>query len=71
MRYAREEKYAGNKNEIKECDIVFIAVLTPTAPEGLEVLTPIESKNINLLKSSGKDIDLFYDIYDKETVGKV
>lgn len=30
------EKYAGNKEKIKECDIVFIAVPTPTTPKGFD-----------------------------------
>ncbi|RJR13829.1 glycosyltransferase [Candidatus Parcubacteria bacterium] len=32
-RYALEEPYRANKEKIKECDIVFIAVPTPTTPE--------------------------------------
>ncbi len=34
VRYALEETYRINKNRIKECDIVFIAVPTPTIPAG-------------------------------------
>ncbi len=34
IRYALEEPYMANKNRIKECDIVFIAVPTPTIPMG-------------------------------------
>lgn len=34
VRYALEEAYRGNKEKIKECDIVFIAVPTPTTPKG-------------------------------------
>lgn len=33
VRYALEEPYRANKSKIKECDIVFIAVPTPTTPE--------------------------------------
>jgi len=33
VRYALEEPYRNNKEKIKECDIVFIAVPTPTTPE--------------------------------------
>ena len=33
VRYALEEPYRANKNLIKDCDIVFIAVPTPTTPE--------------------------------------
>ena len=32
--YSLEEPYKKNKNKIKSCDIVFIAVPTPTTPEG-------------------------------------
>ncbi len=34
VRYGLEEPYAGNGDKIKECDIVFIAVPTPTTPHG-------------------------------------
>jgi len=34
VRYALEAPYRANKEKIKECDIVFIAVPTPTTPEG-------------------------------------
>ncbi len=36
VRYALEEPYNGNKEKIKECDIVFIAVPTPTTPKGFD-----------------------------------
>jgi nucleotide sugar dehydrogenase len=36
VRYALEPEYAGNKEKIKECDIVFIAVPTPTTPQGFD-----------------------------------
>ena len=34
VRYALEEPYSKNKDAIKECGIVFVAVPTPTTPEG-------------------------------------
>lgn len=34
VRYALEEPYVNNKEALKECDIVFIAVPTPTIPAG-------------------------------------
>lgn len=34
VRYALEEPYRANKDRIKDCDIVFIAVPTPTTPDG-------------------------------------
>jgi UDPglucose 6-dehydrogenase len=34
VRYGLEEQYIKNKEAISECDIVFIAVPTPTTPEG-------------------------------------
>lgn len=37
VRYALEEPYRANKEKIKECDIVFIAVPTPTTPDGFDV----------------------------------
>lgn len=36
VRYALEEPYRGNKEKIKECDIVFIAVPTPSTPKGFD-----------------------------------
>ncbi|MDO8482926.1 MAG: hypothetical protein Q7S86_03860 [bacterium] len=36
VRYALEEPYRGNKDRIKECDIVFIAVPTPTTDKGFD-----------------------------------
>jgi nucleotide sugar dehydrogenase len=36
IRYALEPEYAGNKDRIQEAHIVFIAVPTPTTPEGFD-----------------------------------
>lgn len=36
VRYALEPEYVGNKEKICECDIVFIAVPTPTTPQGFD-----------------------------------
>ena len=36
VRYALEPQYVGNKEKIKDCDIVFIAVPTPTTPAGFD-----------------------------------
>lgn len=36
VRYSLEEPYAANKEKIKDCSIVFIAVPTPTTPEGFD-----------------------------------
>ncbi len=36
VRYALEEKYIANKENIRACDIVFIAVPTPTTPRGFD-----------------------------------
>ena len=36
VRYGQEPEYAGNKEKIAECDIVFIAVPTPTTPHGFD-----------------------------------
>ena len=36
VRYALEKPYVANKDRIKECDIVFIAVWTPTTPKGFD-----------------------------------
>ena len=36
VRYALEEPYRNNKEKIRECDIVFIAVPTPTTEKGFD-----------------------------------
>lgn len=36
VRYALEGAYRDNREKIRECDIVFIAVPTPTTPEGFD-----------------------------------
>lgn len=36
VRYSLEEPYVHNKDEIKKCDIVLIAVPTPTTPKGFD-----------------------------------
>jgi UDPglucose 6-dehydrogenase len=36
VRYSLEEPYIANKEKITECDIVFIAVPTPTTPSGFD-----------------------------------
>ena len=36
VRYALESEYLGNKDLIKLCDVVFVAVPTPTTPEGFD-----------------------------------
>src|SRR6056297_1171577 len=37
VRYALEPEYVGNREAIADCDIVFVAVPTPTNPEGFDV----------------------------------
>jgi glycosyltransferase involved in cell wall biosynthesis len=37
VRYALEEPYRTNKDKIKDCDIVFIAVPTPSTPDGFDL----------------------------------
>ena len=36
VRYSLEEPFVRNKDKIKQCDIVFIAVWTPTTPSGFD-----------------------------------
>jgi len=58
VRYALEEPYAGNKSKIAECDIVFIAVPTPTTRDGFDdsilrgVLPLVGPGNIAVIKST-------------------
>ncbi len=37
VRYALEPQYEGNRDALKECDAVLIAVPTPTTPNGFDV----------------------------------
>jgi len=46
VRYALEAPYRGNKDRIKECDIVFIAVPTPTTPKGFDASIVRESMGL-------------------------
>ncbi len=46
VRYALEEPYKENKEKIKESDIFFIAVPTPTTPRGFDVSTVEEALKI-------------------------
>src|SRR3989344_1047554 len=37
VRYSLEPRYISNKEKIKDCDIVFVAVWTPTTPKGFDI----------------------------------
>ncbi len=58
VRYAMEEPYRANKEKIKECDIVFVAVPTPTTPKGFDysivekVLALVGEGKIAVIKST-------------------
>jgi nucleotide sugar dehydrogenase len=58
VRYAQEKGYNSNKDAIKGCDIVFIAVPTPTTPKGFDmsvienVLTLVGKGNTAVIKST-------------------
>ena len=58
IRYARGEPYNKNKDAIKDCDIVFIAVPTPTTPDGFdasilkEVLSCVGTGKSAVIKST-------------------
>jgi nucleotide sugar dehydrogenase len=58
VRYALEEPYVANKEIIADCDIVFIAVPTPTTPKGFDAsllrsLFPLVGKGkIAVIKST-------------------
>src|SRR3989338_317347 len=57
-RYAMEVPYRQNREKIKDCDIVFIAVPTPTTPEGYDysivkkVLQHVGKGKIAVIKST-------------------
>lgn len=58
VRYSLESEYVGNKEKIKDCKIVFIAVPTPTTEKGFDdsmvrdALTCIGEGNIAVIKST-------------------
>ncbi|MEY4747071.1 MAG: hypothetical protein RLZZ416_120 [Candidatus Parcubacteria bacterium] len=58
VRYSLEQPWIKNKDKIKECDIVFIAVWTPTTPKGFDIsvvesVLPLVGKGkIAVLKST-------------------
>lgn len=58
VRYSLEEPYIKNKDRIAQCDIVFIAVPTPTTPKGfdasiVESALPLVGKgNVAVIKST-------------------
>lgn len=58
VRYALEAEYAGNRAAIAGCDIVFVAVPTPTTPEGfdssaLEAVLPLVGEgSVAIIKST-------------------
>lgn len=57
-RYALEEPYNANKEKIKECDFVFIAVPTPSTAEGFDgkilrsVLSLVGKRKVAVIKST-------------------
>lgn len=58
VRYALSSPYSDNKEAIAECDIVFIAVPTPTTPEGFDdtilesVIEHVGDGKVALIKST-------------------
>lgn len=58
IRYAMEKPYVANKEKIKECDMVFVAVPTPTTPDGYDysivesVLAHVGKGKIAVIKST-------------------
>ncbi len=58
IRYSLDAEYNGNKEKIKDCEIVFIAVPTPTTPEGFDdsilkqVIKLVGQGKIALIKST-------------------
>ena len=58
VRYSLEKKYIKNKDKIKECDVVFVAVPTPTTPQGHknnlveEVISLVGKGKVAVIKST-------------------
>ena len=51
IRYSLEEPYINNKEEISTCDVVFIAVPTPSTPQGFDA--SIVENSLGLLREGG------------------
>jgi UDPglucose 6-dehydrogenase len=51
VRYSLEEPYIQNKEAINQCDIVFVAVPTPTTPDGYSY-APVENALQNVKKGA-------------------
>ncbi len=51
VRYSLEEEYRTNRELIRECDIVFVAVPTPTTPSGFD--HRLVEENLSLVKDGG------------------
>src|ERR1043166_7563433 len=49
VRYSLEEPYIRNKPEVKKCDVVFVAVPTPTTPKGFDA--SIVEEALGLIKN--------------------
>lgn len=58
VRYSLEEQYRGNKEQLKDCAVIFIAVPTPTTPSGAdtsiiqEAITLVPKGAIAVIKST-------------------
>ncbi len=58
VRYALEEPYCHNKKQLQECQLVYIAVPTPTTPEGfscepvIDALTLLKAGTTAIIKST-------------------
>ena len=58
VRYSRDPQYLANKDAIADCDIVFIAVPTPTTPKGFddsivrEVVKLVGKGHVAVIKST-------------------
>src|SRR3989338_2371700 len=58
VRYGKENEHSGNGERLAACDVVFIAVPTPTTPEGfddsilIEVLKLVGKNKIAVIKST-------------------
>ena len=58
IRYSLEEPYVGNRQRIKDCRIVFVAVPTPTTPSGFDdrlvvsALANVRAGSIAVIKST-------------------
>jgi UDPglucose 6-dehydrogenase len=59
VRYSLDPEYVGNKSKLKECEVIFVAVPTPTIPSGFD---------LSAVKTALKDVPAGATVVIKSTI---